>query len=509
MTPSGAPAPRPLRTPTVAIIGAGVSGLCMAIRLRGIGVETFTIHEKGHAVGGTWRDNTYPGLYCDVPSRYFQYSFAPNPDWTRVFSPGPEIGRYLRDVADRHGITDRITFGSEITEGRWVDGRWRLSGPDGPVGDADFVFTGCGFLHRPSIPDLPGLDAFAGPTFHSSAWDHGVDLADARVGIVGMGSTAVQVVTALAGSTRSLTQFARTPQWILPLPNRRYTRLARWAYRRFPGLNDRAYRGHRWLFERVVVTALVHDGWQRRLVAAICRRRLRTIRDPDLRRRLTPTYAAGCKRLIVSTGYHRAIQHPDVAFVDDAIDRIEPRGVRTADGTLHELDVLVLATGFDTQALVRPTEFVGPDGRRLSDAWADGPRGYRTVAVPGLPNLLMAMGPNSPVNASSMVNVAETQVGYAIDLVQRWRRGEVDAVAPTEDAARRFTDDARSALTGTVWVTGCDSWYMGPDGTPQIWPWLPDRHRRMLAHVELEDFEELGERTDGRAAEPVGGRSPE
>ncbi|MGE4425510.1 MAG: flavin-containing monooxygenase [Solirubrobacteraceae bacterium] len=485
-------APASHRTPTVVIVGAGVSGLCMAIKLREIGVESFTVYEKGDAVGGTWRDNSYPGLYCDVASRYFQYSFAPNADWTHVFSPGPEIGRYLRGVAADHGITDRIVLGTELTEARWVDGRWRLSDRDGPVAEADFVFTGCGFLHRPFVPDLPGLGTFAGPAFHSSAWDHDVDLADKRVGIIGMGSTAVQVVTAIAGSTRSLTQFARTPQWIFPMPNRRYGRLTRHAYHRFPALHGVAYRGYQLLFERLIFTAMVRDGWQRRLIAGICRRRLRAIRDPDLRRRLTPEYAAGCKRLVASTGYHRAIQRPGVAFVSDAIRQVEPEGIRTADGTLHELDVLVLATGFDAQALVRPMEFVGPDGRRLSDAWADGPRGYRTVTVPGFPNLLMSMGPNSPVNVSSMINVAETQVGYAIDLIQRWRRGEVRAVAPTEEAAQRFTRSARDAMTGTIWATGCDSWYLGPDGTPQVWPWLPGRHREMLARVDLADYEELG-----------------
>jgi cation diffusion facilitator CzcD-associated flavoprotein CzcO len=476
-------------TPRVAIIGAGVSGLCMAIRLREAGIETFTVFEKSSSVGGTWRDNTYPGLYCDVPSRYFQYSFAPNPDWTRAFSPGPEIGAYLERVADRYGLRERIRFGVELRDARWEDGRWILTG-DGVREEADFVVTGCGFLHRPSVPDIPGLDTFAGASFHSSRWDHDVPLTG-RVGIVGTGSTGVQIVAELGGTPARLVQFTRTPQWVFPAVNPHYTRLSAAVYRRFPKLMDLAYRGHQWWFETFLMTALLRDGIPRRLVGAGCRLALRSVRDPDLRARLTPPDEPGCKRLVASAGYYRAVQRPDVDVVTTAIDHVEPRGVVTTDGVLHELDVLVLATGFDTHALVRPMEFTGPSGATLSDAWAGGPRGYGTVAVPGLPNLFMLMGPSSPVNISSMFNVAEAQAGYALAMITRWATAGRTALAPRADAAERFTAGLQDALQGSIWLSGCQSWYLTEDGTPVIWPASPAAHRELLGEPRLTDYERV------------------
>lgn len=409
----------------------------------------------------------------------------------RVVHDLREVRQRRRDLDWRDNTYPRIVFGAELTDARWEDGRWRITG-DGVEDEADFIITGCGFLHRPSTPDIPGLESFAGPAFHSSQWDHSVDLSAKRVGIVGTGSTGVQIVTGLAGRADHVTQFTRTPQWVYPTPNRRYLRLTRAAYRRFPRLNDLAYRGYQRAYESCIFPGLVADGWQRRLLAAGCRLNLLTVRDRALRARLTPSHQTGCKRLIVSTGYYRAVQRADVEVVTDRIERITPAGVVTADGVVHELDVLVLATGFDTHALVRPMEFVGPDGRRLSDAWADGPRGYGTVAVPGLPNLFMVMGPNSPVNVSSMVNVAEAQVAYAVQMIERWRAQEdAPALAPTQAAADRFTGELQAAMPGTVWVTGCSSWYLGEDGTPEIWPWLPARHRDMLAEPEPADYEAL------------------
>lgn len=477
-----------MRTPTVAIIGAGVSGLCMAIKLRAAGIESFTIYEKSYRVGGTWRENTYPGLFCDVPSRYFQYSFAPNPNWTRAFSPGPEINHYLERITDDFGLREKIAFGTEMTEARWEGDQWRLRAEDGSETVADFVVTGCGFLHRRFVPEIAGLESFAGAAFHSSQWDHSIDLTEQRIGLIGMGSTAVQIVAEIGGATRALKQFTRTPQWVLPLPNPRYTRLSRWAYRRFPGLNGFAYRGYQRALELLLFPGLVRDGWQRRLVDLGCRANLRTIRDRPLRERLTPRYEPGCKRLVVSSRYYRAVQRAGVEVVADRIARVEPNGVVTENGELHELDVLVLATGFDSHALVRPMEFVGPGGHTLSEAWSDGPRGYGTVAVPGFPNLFMVMGPHSPVNISSMFNVAEAQVGYVMKMLERWRREPGPALAPTQAAADRFERDLRAALPGTIWVTGCESWYIGEDGTPEIWPWLPIRHRELLEQPVIADY---------------------
>jgi cation diffusion facilitator CzcD-associated flavoprotein CzcO len=481
--------PRTMRTPEVVIVGAGVSGMCTAIRLRQAGIESFTVLEKGDRVGGTWRDNRYPGLFCDVPSRYFQYSFATSGDWTRRYSPGPEIDDYLQRVAREQRLHEKIVFGTEVREARWENGRWAVETSDGTVRTADFVVTACGFLHRPSFPDIPGLGAFAGPCFHSSRWPAELDLRGRRVGVIGTGSTGVQLVAALAGETGALTQFTRTPQWVAPAGNPRYRSLTRWLYRRSPALQRLGYRAWQRLYDSVLFVALVRPGWQRRVLDLMCRANLWTVRDATLRRALTPSYQPGCKRLVMSGGYYRQVQKHGVAIVREAVTRVEPDAVITADGARHALDVLVLATGFDTHALVRPMEIVGPGGVRLSELWANGPTGYATVAVPGLPNLFMTMGPNSPVNDSSMFNVAETQVDYVMRIIERWRRGEIDAIAPRADAAIRFNQSLRDGLQGTVWTTGCDSWYIGPDGTPVIWPWLPQRHRELLAETVLADYE--------------------
>ena len=489
-----------MRMPRVAIIGAGVSGLCMAIKLREAGIDSFTVYEKADRVGGTWQANTYPGLYVDVPSRYFQYSFAPSPDWSHLFPPGEEVRRYLEGIVDAYGLCSKIEFGTEITHAEWIDDRWQLAATSGLRAEADFIVTGCGFLHRPLVPELRGLDTFNGPAFHSARWDHSVDLADKRVAVIGTGSTGVQIVTALAGATRTLTQFIRTAQWVIPTPNPSYHAASKWLFRRFPALSRMAYRGYQWLFESLICESLVAPGWQRRMIASMCQANLRSIKDGVLRAKLTPSYEPACKRLVLSSGYYRAVERHGVGIVREPITRIDADAIVTGAGERHPIDVIVLATGFDTEALVRPIEFVGADGRLLSEAWRDGPRGYGTVAVPGLPNLFMTMGPKSPVNVSSMFNVAETQVGYIMQMIERWRRHEIGALTVSEAATDRFEGELARAFHGTIWVTGCKSWYIGGDGTPQIWPWLPKRHRAFLRRPNLGDYQVVS--APDRAIEP-------
>jgi cation diffusion facilitator CzcD-associated flavoprotein CzcO len=478
-----------LRNPTVAIVGTGISGLGMAIKLREAGIESFRIYEKRDRVAGTWRENTYPGLSCDVPSRYYQYSFAPNPDWTHWYSPGPEIARYVETIVDRYGLRERIEFGRELTDARWDGGRWRLRTREGEESAADFLITGCGFLHHPRAPEIPGLDSFAGARFHSARWDHSVPIAGRRVGVIGGGSTAVQIVTAIARQTGRLVCFQRTPQWVFPMPNPRYTRLTRRLHHAVPALDRLGYRAWGAILDHFFFRAMVRPGWQRSLIGALCRAHLQTVRDPELRRRLTPSYDPMCKRLVVSGGYYREVQRPHVEVVTEPIERIVPEGVVSAGGRLHELDVLVLATGFDAHAYVRPIELTGIGGRKLSEAWSGGPRAYATVSVPGFPNAFMLIGPHSPVNNSSMFSVAESQIDYVAQLIEIWRRGGAQAFNAREDAAARFNSELRAALPGTVWVTGCRSWYIGQDGLPEVWPWEPARHRELMRAPALGDYE--------------------
>ena len=472
----------------VVVVGAGMSGLCLGIKLKDAGFDDFTILEKASDVGGTWRENRYPGLSCDVPSRYYSYSFELNPEWSSWQSPGEEIWRYFQRVTDRYGLRPHIRFGAEVAGAEWDDGRWRVRTTAGDELEAEVLVSATGVLHHPRVPDLPGLDTFAGAAFHSARWDHDVPLDGARIGVIGSGSTGIQIVSELAGRAGRLVHFQRTPQWVLPLPNRRYMRATRALFRRSPRLTRLAHDSYQRIFEGFFGRATIRPGWQRTLIGALVRANLRSVRDPELRRKLTPAYEPMCKRLVMSGRFYKAVQQPNVEVVREGIERVEPAGVRTADGVLHELDVLVLATGFDAHAFMRPMDLVGEGGRRLSEEWRGEPHAYLTVALPGYPNFFMIQGPHSPFGNQSLVTVAETQAGYIVQWLRRLRSGEVRAVSPRPEPTDAYNDAMRAALPETIWVSGCSSWYIGKDGLPTLWPWTPEHHRTLLAEPRTEEF---------------------
>ncbi|MBJ8348736.1 NAD(P)/FAD-dependent oxidoreductase [Antrihabitans sp. YC2-6] len=477
------------REPAVAVVGAGMSGMCMAIKLLEAGITDVTIYEKSHDVGGTWRDNTYPGLSCDVPSRFYQYTFAANPNWTHLFSPGPEIQKYFSGIADRFDLRSRIRFRTEIVEARFDADRWHLRTSRGTEHVVDFLVSATGILRELRYPKITGLADFGGPTMHSARWDHSVETTGKRVAVIGTGSTGVQIVCGLAEEVGRLELFQRSAQWILPTPNPAYTPLAGPLHRRIPLMNRIGYRTHREVIE-FFSKALVKPGWHRTVLTKICEANLRSVRDPELRRKLTPDHLPMCRRLIVSGGFYRAIQRENVDLVTEAIDHIEQRGIVTEDGRLHEVDVIVLATGFDAHAYMRPMNLIGRDGITIDDAWEGGPRARLTVAIPGFPNFFMIMGPHSPVGNYSLVAIAETQCKHIVRWIEKWRAGTFDSVAPTPEATAGFNAEMRAALPNTVWATGCTSWYLGKDGLPELWPWAPDVHRdRLLAPPDLDDYE--------------------
>ncbi|MGV0049769.1 flavin-containing monooxygenase [Mycobacterium colombiense] len=471
------------RDPAVAVIGAGMSGLCVAIALLRSGISDVTVYEKADEVGGTWRDNTYPGLVCDVPSRIYQYSFARKPDWSHLFSPGGEIQAYFRDIADRYALRDRIRFGTEVCHARFEDGRWVLRTAAGQEFKVDFLISATGVLHHPRLPSIPGLDDFGGNVFHSARWDHGVDVRGRRVAIVGNGSTGVQLVCGLAGVAAHVALFQRTAQWVLRLANPRYSGFTGITRRKMPWLDGWAYRIYSLGFDYFAV-GLTKPGLRRKIMAALCRASLWEIRDPELRRSLTPDYTPACKRLVMSNGFYRAMQRDDVDLVTAGIDHVERRGIVTADGVLHDVDIIVLATGFDTHAFFRPMELIGRDGIRADDVWRDGPRAYQTVALSGFPNFFMMLGPHSPVGNLALTTVAESQADHIVGWIERWRRREFDTVEPTAAATERFNAKLRAAMPDTVWTTGCNSWYLNKDGVPEVWPLTPAEHRRMLANPD-------------------------
>lgn len=476
------------KKPRVVVIGAGMSGLCMAIKLEKAGFDDFVIYEKADRLGGTWRENTYPGLSCDVPSRYYSYTFELNPDWTHRFSTGAEICEYFEHVADKYDLRRRISFGVEVRQCVWQGDAWGLELSDGTTTSADVVVSATGVLHQPSYPDIEGLDSFEGAMFHSARWDHSVDLDGKRIGIIGTGSTATQIVTALASRVSQLKMFQRTAQWIAPTPNKAYSEAAKRVFRWVPGLKILFYHLYRLLFEWVGARAVISPGWRRRRIADACRNNLASVADPELRRKLTPDYEPMCKRLVMSAGFYDAVQSENCEVVTDTIERVESRGARTADGALHELDILVLATGFNPQAFMRPMNLVGENGLTLAEAWSEAVTAYRTVAMAGFPNFFMLIGPNGPVGNFSLISIAETQVDYIIKCLRLLERGRLQKISPDPQVCERLEEERIKGMASSVWSTGCKSWYLDARGIPALWPFTPARFRRELRNPRLPEL---------------------
>ncbi len=474
----------------IVVVGAGMAGILSAIRLRQAGFDDLVVYEKADRIGGTWRENTYPGIACDVPSHLYSYSFALNPDWSQSFSPGTEIQSYFERVAEDHGVFDVVRFGEEVTGAEWTDGRWRIETATGRRDEADVVIAATGVLHHPRYPDIDGLDDFAGACFHSSRWDHSVNLDGARVGVIGNGSTGVQITGALVDRVQHYTLFQRTAQWIAALDNPAYDDDTRAAFRadpdRLEGVHDSlsaAFEG----FSHAVVEA---DSPAMAAIEDACRENLEgSVTDPVLREKLRPDYRAGCKRLVLSGNFYRAIQHPRAELVTEGIERVEAGGVRTVDGRLHELDVLVLATGFHTDAFLRPMTVVGRNGTTLAEAWADRPVAYLSISIPEFPNLFLLNGPNGPVGNFSLIEVAELQLGYVLQLLECLRSGEAREIHASQAATDDFEAQRLEASQHTIWATGCRSWYLDDRGVPAVWPFRFTRFRAEMVAPDLAAYD--------------------
>ncbi len=473
------------------IMGAGMSGVLSAIKLRDAGVENFAIYEKADCLGGTWRENTYPGIACDVPSHLYSYSFAPNPDWSHRFSPGSEIQAYFEDVARRYEVDSLIQYGKEITRCEYENGRWKIEMSDGSTDVGDVVIAATGVLHHPAVPDFEGLDSFEGTMFHSARWDPDVSLEGKRVGVVGTGSTAIQIVGAVVDDVAELSLFQRTAQWVMPQENPAYSEEEKGDFRKHPETLGEL---------RSAISRLFADGFSNAVVDAhspqleaihtACVANLENnVADPDLREKLRPDYRAACKRLIISENFYDAIQRPNAKLVTEGVERIEKSGVRTRDGRLHELDVLILATGFRVDSFMRPMEVVGRNGTALDDVWKEGPFAYLAISIPEFPNLFMLNGPNGPVGNFSLIDVAELQFSYIMQLIEKIRSGSCSEVSASRAAMKRFDADRVEAARTTIWQSGCKSWYLDAKGVPTAWPWTFDRFREEMARPRLGDFE--------------------
>jgi cation diffusion facilitator CzcD-associated flavoprotein CzcO len=477
------------RTPLrVAVIGAGMAGILAAIKLREHGLDC-VVFEKADRVGGTWRENTYPGLACDVSAHWYTYSFARNPEWKRPMAKGWELQEYFERVARDHGCSPLIRFGDAVTRLEYLEGGWNLETAARHRDRFDVVIAATGVLHHPNIPHFDGLESFSGAAFHSARWDHDVQLDGRRIGVIGTGSTAAQLTSALVPRAARFDLFQRTAQWVSPRPNTDYTDEERESFKD-PAVLDRLVQQYRSTAINGYATAVLDfDSPELAQIERVCLENLNTVRDSELRKRLTPTYRAGCKRLVISNDFYEAIQKPNANLVTSLIERIEPRGVRTADGVLHELDVLVLATGFHVDRFIRPAKVLGRGGVDLDVAWAEGPEAYLAVTIPDFPNFFMLNGPNSPVGNFSLIEVSERQMDYILQLIGGLERGEYDEVSATKSAMRRFEDERRAAAMRTVWVTGCKSWYLDKQGVPASWTFSYQRFVDEMTAPRMEDFE--------------------
>ena len=454
----------------VAVIGAGMSGILAAIKLKERGDEV-VVYEKAATLGGTWRDNTYPGLSCDVPSHVYAYSFELKGDWTKRFSPGAEIQAYFEGVARKYGITALIRFGSEVVRAAYEDGRWHLRIKGDRHDTVDAVIAATGVLHVPAYPDIAGLKDFAGACFHSARWDHSVPLDGQRVGVVGTGSTAIQIVPALAERVKRLALFQRTAQWVLPLANPAYSEDEKAMYLRSPAALRQSYDFWAKRFVDTFAEAVIGNDAELGKIEAACRANLEdNVRDPELRRRLTPNYRAACKRLIMSEEFYPALQKPGVRLVTERIERIEAGGVRTEDGQLHALDVLVLATGFDamTGALLK-VDIRGRGGISLREKWSEGPKTYLGLTVAGFPNLFTITGPGSPSVLTNMLPSIEQHVDWIADCMAALRTRGVTVIEPEPEAQEAWNEHVGSVADITLRST-CSSWYVGANipGKPRV-----------------------------------------
>jgi cation diffusion facilitator CzcD-associated flavoprotein CzcO len=476
------------------IIGSGFAGLGMAIKLKESGQDNFLVLEQADSVGGTWRENTYPGCACDVPSHLYCFSFEPNPKWSRMFASQPEIREYLEHCTDKYGVRPHIRFDSPVTAARFDEatGLWDVEVGDGEATyTARVVVAGFGPLSRPAYPKIDGIESFRGKTFHSAQWDDSYDLTGKRVAVVGTGASAIQFVPRIAGRVKQLHLFQRTAPWVLPKPDRRTSRLERMVFKRVPAL-QRAYRN--WIYWKLETRVLGFTVHPKILKAAeiIGRRHIhRSIPDPQLRRVLTPDYTIGCKRILMSNDYYPALARDNVNVVTGGVTRVTERGVVAADGTEHEVDAIIFGTGFEVHNPLGAMEIVGRDGTELGELWREhGLEAYLGTTVTGFPNLFILVGPNTGLGHNSIVYMIESQVHYVTEAVAAMREREVAYVDVKPEVQSRYNDRIQAQLDGAVWSSGCSSWYLDAAGNNRIlWPGFTFKFREATGEFRAEEYE--------------------
>ncbi|MFG2665477.1 flavin-containing monooxygenase [Streptomyces sp. NPDC048387] len=492
----------------VAVIGSGFGGLGAAVRLRREGITDFVVLERADSVGGTWRDNSYPGCACDVPSHLYSFSFAPNPDWPRTFSGQPAIRTYLEHVTETFGLRPHIRFGHEVLMMRWdaEELRWEIDTSAGAF-TADVVVSATGPLSDPKLPEIPGLAGFPGKVFHSARWDHDYDLRGKRVAVIGTGASAIQIVPAIAPKTARLTLFQRTPPWVMPRTDRAISSLERTLHRRLP-FTQAARRGLLWGIRELQVSAFTKRPNQLGLVESLAKANMaRSVKDPALRAKLTPSYRIGCKRILLSSEYYPALARPDVDLVASGLKEVRGSVLVAADGTEAEVDAIIFGTGFHVTDMPIADRVVGADGQTLADSWKDGMQALRGATAAGFPNWMTIIGPNTGLGNSSMILMIESQLNYMADYLRQLSllgdgsRGGRTALAARPSAVNQWNRRVQARMERTVWNTGgCTSWYLDAQGrNTTVWPGTTGEFRRETLTVDLAEYEVV--RVRGRDGE--------
>ncbi|KQV04583.1 MULTISPECIES: NAD(P)/FAD-dependent oxidoreductase [unclassified Kitasatospora] len=476
----------------VAVVGSGFGGLGAGVRLRRAGITDFVILERADSVGGTWRDNSYPGCACDVPSHLYSFSFAPNPDWPRSFSGQPDIRAYLERVTDTFGLRPHLRFNAEVTELRWEQEhtRWRISTAAGDW-TADAVVSASGPLADPQIPELPGLAEFPGKVFHSSRWDHDYDLTGKRVAMVGTGASAAQIIPQIQPKVGKLTVFQRTPAWVLPRRDREISGAEKWLHAKLPPTGT-LRRAALFALREMQVDAFVRRPGALKLIEQLAVHNIhKGVADPELRARLTPDYRIGCKRILLSNTYYPALAAANAEVVSAGLTELRGSTLVAADGSEHEVDAIVFGTGFHVTDMPIAHRVFGIDGVSLAEEWKGGMEALRGSTVRGFPNLFFVIGPNTGLGNSSMILMIESQLNYLIDALTTLAALGGGALQPTARAQRQWNLELQHRMSRTVWSTGgCRSWYQDEGGKNTVlWPASTSSFRRATRRLDLAEYE--------------------
>ena len=483
----------PMNVVKIAIIGAGFSGLGAAIKLRQQGIDDFVILDRGDTFGGTWRDNTYPGAACDVPSHLYSYSFAPNPTWSRSFSQQPEIHRYINKVADQHGVGSKTRWNTEVTGIVWdeADGRWIITTSAGEYRAAT-VIAGVGPLCEPKLPDIKGIGDFAGEIFHSAQWNSDYALEGKRVAVIGTGASAIQIIPELAKKVGRLDVYQRTAPWVLPRADRPYSSTENWAFKNIPGF-QKAARAGIYASHELVSFGLTHAPNVLAPAKVIGRQNIaRGISDPKLRAKVTPNWKVGCKRILLSNTYYPALGQANVDLITDPIREVTSTGIITADGVARDVDAIVVATGFHVTDSPTFEHIIGKDGRSMAQVWeATGMNAYKGTTVHGFPNLFLMVGPSTGLGHTSMVYMIESQLNYLVDYLTLQRKYDIARVEVRSDVQHDYNVGIQKNLESSVWETGgCASWYKDAFGNiTTLWPGFTFNYRRITRKFDLAAYD--------------------